>query len=163
MSENTPDAIAADADLSVPAETPVTLRHITAALSVGATAFLMVTCEFLPVGLLPDMSADLGVTHGQAGLTGTIAGIMAAIGAPLVSVLAGTIDRKKVLMFLSAVLAVSCLITALAWSFPVVLFGRVLVGLTIGGFWTVGVGIGAMPGDRRRERYRSGSPSYVSP
>ncbi|TCL62948.1 MFS transporter [Rhizobium sp. BK251] len=143
MSESGSETVVADeVDLDASVAMPVTLPHVLSALSVGATAFLMVTCEFLPVGLLPGIAADLQITHGQAGLTVTIAGIMAAIGAPVVSVMAGTADRKKVLMFLSALLAISSLITALAWSFPIVLLGRVLVGFTIGGFWTVGVGIG---------------------
>jgi len=54
-----------------------------AVASVGVGAFALVTTEFLPVGLLPQIAADIGVSEGQAGLMVTTPGILAAIAAPV--------------------------------------------------------------------------------
>ena len=57
-----------------------------ALLTVAITAFALVTSEFLPIGVLNDISSDLHVSVGTAGLMITLPGIMAAIAAPLLPV-----------------------------------------------------------------------------
>jgi predicted MFS family arabinose efflux permease len=125
-----------------PIPSNLTTSQWLAALSLGATAFIMVTIELLPIGLLPTIAADIDVTHGAAGLLVTMSGVMAAVGAPTISVLAGRTDRKVVLMALSVQLAVSSLLAAAATSFSVLLVARFLLGLAIGGFWTMGISLG---------------------
>ena len=119
-----------------------TARHWLAAGSVGTAAFALVTAEFLPVGLLPAMAADIGITEGQAGLMVTMAGILGAIAAPAVTVGAGRLDRRVVLMVLVGLLVASNLVVALSSSYPVLLLGRLLLGIGVGGFWCIGVAIG---------------------
>lgn len=119
-----------------------TARHWLAAGSVGTAAFALVTAEFLPVGLLPAMAADIGITEGQAGLMVTMAGVLGAIAAPSVTVGAGRLDRRIVLMALVGLLVISNLIVALSTSYPVILLGRLLLGIGVGGFWCIGVAIG---------------------
>lgn len=135
---NAPAAVPAGAET---AHAP-TLTQWFAVLLLSITAFLMVTVELLPVGLLPTIASDIKTTSGEAGLMITITGIMAAIGAPVVSILAGRTDRRIVVMALSALLVVSSLVAALAWSFSAILLARIMVGIAIGGFWTIGVTIG---------------------
>lgn len=113
-----------------------------AVLSVGTGAFALVTTEFLPVGLLPAMAADLGVTEGRAGLTVTMPGILAAIAAPALTVLTGRLDRRIVLWALMALLLISNVLVAIAPSFVPLLIGRLLLGFGVGGFWAIGVAIG---------------------
>src|SRR5580698_8212640 len=63
--------------------------HWRAWLAVGAVAvgaFAFVTTEFLPVGILPQVSTDFGVSPGIAGLMVTIPGFLAAISAPVMMV-----------------------------------------------------------------------------
>ena len=48
-----------------------------ALLTVAITAFALVTSEFLPIGVLNDISSDLHVSVGTAGLMITLPGIMA--------------------------------------------------------------------------------------
>ncbi|WP_019401816.1 MFS transporter, partial [Chelatococcus sp. GW1] len=117
-------------------------RHWLAAGSVGTAAFALVTAEFLPVGLLPAMAADIGITEGQAGLMVTMAGVLGAIAAPSVTVGAGRLDRRIVLMVLVGLLVLSNLIVALSTSYPLILLGRLLLGIGVGGFWCIGVAIG---------------------
>ncbi|MCY1413529.1 Purine ribonucleoside efflux pump NepI [compost metagenome] len=123
----------------VPASAPASWGAVTA---IGIGAFALVTAEFLPVGLLPQIAKDLSVTEGQAGLMVTIPGILAACAALLTIGLAGRFDRRHVLWFLLSLLVVSNLLVASATSFAALLLGRVLLGIAVGGFWTIGGSLG---------------------
>ncbi|HYZ17597.1 MAG TPA: MFS transporter [Candidatus Acidoferrum sp.] len=113
-----------------------------AVLSVAVGSFALVTTEFLPVGLLPSIAASLHVSEGTAGLMVTIPGLLGTLAAPLITVGSGRLDRRFVLWALMALLAASNLIVAVAPAFGEVLVGRVLLGIAVGGFWTVGGAIG---------------------
>lgn len=105
--------------------------------SVTVGAFAFVTTEFLPVGLLPQIAQEFGVTPGTAGLMVTIPGVMAAISAPGMMLGAGRVDRRYILLILSALLLSSNLISAFAPNFAVMLIGRAILGASLGGFWTL--------------------------
>lgn len=107
-------------------------------LSIAIGAFALVTTEFLPVGLLPAIAAELHVTEGVAGMMVTVPGIVAALAAVLVTIGIGKLDRRFVLWGLTAMLLVSNLIVAFSHSFPLVLAGRALLGIGVGGFWALG-------------------------
>ncbi len=113
-----------------------------AVLSVALTATVFCASEFMPVGLLRYVAEGLKVSEGTAGLMATVPGILAAFAAPLVTVAAVRADRRRVLLLLGALLAASNIIAMLAPNFAVLLFGRVLFGIGIGGFWAIGVGVG---------------------
>ncbi len=113
-----------------------------AIVTIGIGAFALVTAEFLPVGLLLHIASDLAITEGQAGLMVTIPGVVAACSAFLTISMASTFDRRYVLWFLLSLLVVSNAITALAGNLYALLSGRVLLGIAIGGFWTIGVSLG---------------------
>ncbi|MEU1880277.1 MFS transporter [Streptosporangium sp. NPDC020072] len=123
--------------------TPVRTGNWTAVVAVALGTFSVVTTEMLPVGLLTAMSAELGVSAGTAGLVVTVPGLVGAIVAPVLVVAVGGLDRRRVLVALAALLAVANLLSALAPVFAVMLAARVLVGLSIGGFWAVAAGLGA--------------------
>jgi predicted MFS family arabinose efflux permease len=138
-----------DASQPVNARAPLsTNRAWTAAIALGIAAFAMVSTEFLPVGLLPGMARDMGVSEGRAGLMVTLPGLLAALAAPLIIALAGSIDRRKLLAVLVGLLVLSNVIVALSGSLLFALVGRVLLGLAVGGFWTIGGSLGPrlMPG-----------------
>jgi predicted MFS family arabinose efflux permease len=113
-----------------------------AVLSVAIGSFALVTTEFLPIGLLPSIAATLHVSEGTAGLMVTTPGILGALAAPLLTVGSGPIDRRFVLWALMALLAASNVIVTFAPSFDLALIGRVLLGIAVGGFWTIGAAIG---------------------
>ncbi len=113
-----------------------------ALIAIGVGAFALVTTEFLPIGLLPQIASDMGVSQGSAGLIVTISGLLAAIAAPITIGLARGFDRRSVLVVLLGLLVLSNVIVALAPSFIVILLGRVLLGATIGAFWTVAGSLG---------------------
>ncbi|MFE3453342.1 MFS transporter [Nonomuraea sp. NPDC059194] len=109
--------------------------------SVAVGTFTIVTSEMLPVGLLTPMGATLGVSAGTAGLTMSAPGVVAALSAPLLAVVAGRVDRRIVLMALMALLAGANLVAAFSPTYAVMLAARVLVGVSIGGFWAFAAGL----------------------
>ena len=113
-----------------------------AVLSMALSAAVFCSTEFLPVGLLRYISQGLGVSEGQAGLMISVPGLLAAVAAPLVTVLVGRQDRRRILWGLGLLLAASNLIAAVAPNFDVLLLGRVLFGIGLGGFWAIGAGLG---------------------
>lgn len=104
--------------------------------SLAVSTFASVTCEFLPVGLLTNIAASLNVSEGTAGLMVTLPGVTAALAGPLLLTASGRLDRRAVLLVLSALLVLSNVLAALAPNLATMLFARVLLGLCVGGFWT---------------------------
>ena len=108
-----------------------------AVVAVMIGIFLLVTAEQLPIGLLSQVASSMGVTPGMAGLMVTVPGVVAAFSAPLLPVAVGRLDRRIMLTALMAVMVAGSVLSALASSFILLLAARVLVGLSIGGFWAV--------------------------
>lgn len=141
------NAQVADATLAVPLAdiAPASAGRAAwlAVLSVAVGAFALVTTEFLPVGLLPSIAAELRVTEGMAGMLVTIPGLVAALAALLVTAGVGKADRRNVIIGLSLLLVLSNLMVALSPSFIPVLIGRAILGVGVGGFWAIGGALGA--------------------
>jgi predicted MFS family arabinose efflux permease len=108
-----------------------------AVAAVTLAAFAFVTTEFLPIGLLPQITGELHLKTGIGGLMVTTTGLVAAMAAPLTTVLAGRVDRRNVLLLLSVLLMAANLVAASARGFAVMLFARGLLGIALGGFWAV--------------------------
>ncbi|NIZ91360.1 MFS transporter [Kineococcus rubinsiae] len=124
-----------------PATDPAARRGWLGVSSVALGSFAIVLSEFLPVGLLTSIASDLDVRIGTAGLMVVVTGLFAAIAAPAVTVAASGLDRRVVLVGLSALLVLSDVLAALAPGFAVLLLARVLLGVSLGGFWATGAGI----------------------
>jgi predicted MFS family arabinose efflux permease len=103
--------------------------------------FAIVTSEILPIGLLTAIGGDFGISDGTTGLTMTLPGIVAAVAAPAVTLTTARLDRRMMLGVLMTVLVVADVLAAAASSYWMLLISRVLVGLTIGGFWSIGAGL----------------------
>ncbi len=120
-------------------ETPTeTIRPAWAAVfSLMLGAFSQVTAEFLPASLLTPIAADLSVSVGAAGqvVTATsFVGIVAGLATPIVT---RSMDRRIVLWLLTVLLVLSNLLSATAGSLPTLLFARVLLGVSLSGFWAM--------------------------
>jgi len=109
--------------------------------AVAAGSFALVMSEFLAIGVLPDVATSMRVTEGTAGLMVTAPGLMAALAAPLLTVAAAKVDRRTVLLAFTVLLIVSNVLAAAAPAFWVLLLARLLLGIAVGGFWTIGVSI----------------------
>ncbi|MEU1348776.1 MFS transporter [Streptomyces sp. NPDC005776] len=117
------------------------LRGRLAVLSVMLGIFAVVTTEILPIGLLTPIGADFAVADGTAGLMMTMPGLLAAFAAPVVTLATARADRRLMLAAFVLLLALANFLTAAATAYWVVLVARVLVGVTIGGFWSIGAGL----------------------
>lgn len=99
--------------------------------------FVLIASEFMPVSLLTPIARDLGVTEGLAGQGITISGALAVLTSLTLSTLAGKANRKYLLLGMTALMAMSGLIIALASSYLVYMTGRAMIGIAIGGFWSM--------------------------
>ncbi|MCX4529690.1 MFS transporter [Streptomyces sp. NBC_01551] len=120
---------------------PSAVRGWLAVLAVTLGIFSLMTSELLPVGLLTPVGAALHVSEGTAALMVTVPGLVAAVSAPLVTVATGRFDRRLVLAVLIAIVGLANLASAFATGFAVVLAARFLIGISVGGFWSVAGGI----------------------
>ncbi|MFJ9635734.1 MFS transporter [Streptomyces sp. NPDC101178] len=112
-----------------------------AVLAVTLGIFSLMTSELLPVGLLTPIGTALDVSEGTAGLMVTVPGLVAAVSAPVVTVATGRVDRRVVLVVLIGLMGAANLASAFATSFTVVLVARFLIGISVGGFWSIAGGI----------------------
>jgi DHA1 family purine ribonucleoside efflux pump-like MFS transporter len=108
-----------------------------AVLSLSLGVFSLVTAEFLPASLLTAMATDLGISNGAAGQTVTATALIGAVAAPAIPVLTGNFDRKRVMLALTALLVLSNVIAATAQSLTMLLSSRVMLGIALGGFWSM--------------------------
>lgn len=105
--------------------------------ALGLGVFGLITAEFLPASLLTPMAASLGVTEGVAGQTVTATALVAMVTGLLITSATKSLDRRWVLMFFTLMQIVSSLLVAFAPSLQVLLLGRLLLGVAIGGFWAM--------------------------
>ncbi|MEU5345919.1 MFS transporter [Streptomyces sp. NPDC020766] len=112
-----------------------------AVVSVMLGIFVIVTTEILPIGLLTSIGSSFTVSDGMAGLMMTMPGFLAAIAAPLVTVATARFDRRLMLCVFMLLLALANFLAAAAPAYWLVLTSRIMVGITIGGFWSIGAGL----------------------
>ncbi|WP_085747370.1 MFS transporter [Pseudomonas sp. R45(2017)] len=108
-----------------------------AVLAMSLAAFALVASEFMPVSLLTPIAADLHITEGQAGQGISVSGAFALITSLLIASVAARIERKQLLLGLTLLMIVSGTVVALAPGYPSFMFGRALIGIAIGGFWSL--------------------------
>ncbi|RWE07238.1 MAG: MFS transporter [Mesorhizobium sp.] len=111
---------------------PLALYALTAgAFGIGVT-------EFVIMGLLLDVSADLGVSISAAGLLISGYALGVVIGAPLLGALTGRLPRKTLLLALMVVFTVGNLACALAPDYWTLMAARVLTAFAHASFFGVG-------------------------
>ena len=108
-----------------------------AVVSLSLGVFGLVTAEFLPASLLTRMARDLGVTDGAAGQAVTATAVVGGIAGTDAAIVTRSIDRRLVLWALTLLLIVSNLLAASAAGLATLLVARVLLGIGLGGFWSM--------------------------
>lgn len=112
-----------------------------AVVSMALGVFSLVTAEFLPASLLTPMAADLRISEGVAGQAVTVTAAVALVTSLLISAATRRVDRRHVLLAFSVLLIVSNLLVAFAPGLTFLLLGRVLLGIALGGFWTMSAAV----------------------
>ncbi|HDY91477.1 MAG TPA: MFS transporter [Pseudoalteromonas sp.] len=109
-----------------------------ALLALTLSAFAIGTTEFVIVGLVPTIAADLGVSLPSAGLLVSLYALGVAIGAPVLTALTGRWNRKSVLLVLMALFVAGNLLAWQAPSYETLIVARILTGLAHGVFFSIG-------------------------
>jgi MFS transporter, DHA1 family, inner membrane transport protein len=127
----------------------VRARPALLALAVGG--FTIGTTEFATMGLLPQISRDLGVSIPVAGHVITAYALGVVVGAPLLTAVAARLDRRVVLVALMAAYTAGNALSSFAGSIEWLVVARFLAGLPHGAFFGVGAATGtAVVGQARR-------------
>ncbi|HST94906.1 MAG TPA: MFS transporter, partial [Microvirga sp.] len=124
---------------------PLALYALTAgAFGIGVT-------EFVIMGLLLQVSADLGVSISAAGLLISGYALGVVVGAPLLTTLTGRWSRKTVLLALMVVFTLGNLACAVAPDYATLMAARVLTAFAHGTFFGVGsvVATSLVPADKK--------------
>ncbi|MBB4187049.1 putative MFS family arabinose efflux permease [Sinorhizobium terangae] len=101
-------------------------------LAVGS--FTMSTVGFVFSSLLPSIAADTHTTIPHAGHLITVFSLSYAVGAPLLSALAGTADRRRLLVAAMLAFVVGNGIAATSVSFTTLLLAQIVMGMASGLF-----------------------------
>lgn len=124
---------------------PIALYALTAgAFGIGVT-------EFVIMGLLLQVSADLGVSIAAAGLLISGYALGVVVGAPLMTTFTARWPRKTVLLALMVIFTLGNLACALAPSYGLLMAARILTAFAHGTFFGVGsvVATTLVPADRK--------------
>jgi len=112
-----------------------------AVISMALCVAVLIASEFMPVSLLSPIATELGVTEGRAGQAISISGIFAVLTSLFVAGLTRQLDRRLVLASFSLILVVSGTIVTFAPNYIVLMIGRAMLGIAIGGFWSMSTSI----------------------
>lgn len=111
--------------------------HWSGVFAMTLCVFALIASEFMPVSLLTPMAQTLRVTEGMAGQGIAISGAFAVVTSLFISVLAGTLNRKTLLLGLTCIMAISGAVIAMAPNYMTYMAGRALIGIVVGGFWSM--------------------------
>jgi DHA1 family inner membrane transport protein len=119
------------------------------ALAIGA--FGIGVTEFAPMGLLPVIAADLGVSVPAMGLLISAYALGVMIGAPLMTLTTGRVPRRLLLIGLAGIFTLGNLLAAVSDGYAMLLAARLLTSFNHGAFFGVGaiVAAGLVPPQRQ--------------
>jgi DHA1 family inner membrane transport protein len=107
-------------------------------LALAAGAFGIGVTEFAPMGLLPVIATDLGVSIPAAGLLISAYALGVMLGAPLMTLTTGRMRRRTLLISHAAIFTLGNILAALSGSYGMLLVARVITSLNHGAFFGVG-------------------------
>jgi predicted MFS family arabinose efflux permease len=134
MSAHTFDAVAAHTAAQGHEAQPA---HWGGVFAMTLCVFALIASEFMPVSLLTPLARDLRMTEGIAGQGIAISGVFAVLTSLCIATVAARIDRKRLLLALTALMGLSGAIVALAPNHLIYMAGRALIGVVVGGFWSM--------------------------
>jgi DHA1 family arabinose polymer transporter-like MFS transporter len=113
-------------------------------LTIGITEFVM-------MGLLPDIAADLKVTIPEAGHLISAYAVGVVVGAPLLVIAGRNVPPKKMLLAMALMLTVFNALSIIAPGYDLLLVTRFLSGLPHGAFFGVGAVIASRLAEKGKE------------
>jgi predicted MFS family arabinose efflux permease len=122
-------------------DTPVSAsgaRTTGAGLSIAILAlagFVIVTTEFLIIGLLPAMARDLGISISDAGLLVTLFAFTVMLFGPPLTAMLSHLDRKRLFVAILVIFAASNALAAVSSNIWVLALARFIPALALPVFW----------------------------
>jgi predicted MFS family arabinose efflux permease len=108
-----------------------------AVLALTLCVSTLIASEFMPVSILTPIASDLHLTEGAAGQAISISGLFALLTSLSIATITRETDRRTLLLVLTLLMLFSGLLVAFAPNFAVLMAGRALLGVVIGGFWSM--------------------------
>ena len=131
-----PRAATAERPAQEPAET-VDTAHWGGVFAMTLCVFALIASEFMPVSLLTPIASALRVSEGLAGQGIAISGAFAVLTSLSISRVSGRVDRRTLLLSLTALMGVSGAVVGAANGYLAYMVGRALIGVVVGGFWSM--------------------------
>lgn len=126
-------------------------KHVNLILfSLALCAFAIGSTEFISVGLLPMISADLSVSLTTAGLTVSFYALGVVFGAPILTAVTSRFNRKHLLLATMLIFIIGNTFAFLSFSFSVLLLGRIISSLAHGIFMSIASTIAADVVDEKK-------------
>ena len=130
------EAIVGQRDLSC-GQARMRLRQWLALVGLTFSAFVFNTSEFMPIGLLTDIAADLGVSEGQVGMIITVyAWAVMILSLPLMMA-SSRFEYRNLLVAVVALFAAGQILSFLATGFTMLLAARIVVACAHAVFWSI--------------------------
>lgn len=107
-------------------------------LALAVAAFGIGTTEFIIMGLLPNLAADLRISIPKAGTLVTGYALSVTLGAPLVALATARLERRLTLLLLTGIFTIGNLFCAIAPTYTLLLLSRILTALCHGAFFGIG-------------------------
>lgn len=112
-----------------------------AVVCMSLLCFVLVSSEFMPVSLLTPIARELSITEGQAGQAIAVSGFFAVLSSLFGNAILSKLDRRSVVLLYTAVMVGSGFAVTFAPNYELFMIGRALIGIAIGGFWSVSTAI----------------------
>ena len=116
---------------------PTRVAHWGGVFAMTLCVFALIASEFMPVSLLTPIASALQVSEGLAGQGIAISGAFAVLTSLTISRVSQLFDRKMLLLALTALMGLSGAVVGLAAGYPMYMAGRALIGVVVGGFWSM--------------------------
>ena len=107
-------------------------------LALAIASFCIGTTEFVIMGLLPEVAADLSVSIPHAGLLVTGYALGVVIGAPIIAIATASLPRKPVLVGLAVLFVIGNFLCAVAPNYWMLMAARVFTAFGHGAFFGIG-------------------------
>lgn len=114
-----------------------------ALFALAVASFGIGTTEFVIMGLLPDIAADLGVTIPAAGLLITGYALGVVVGGPIIAIATAKLPRKTTLIGLAVLFVIGNLLCAIAPGYSLLMAARVVTAFGHGAFFGIGAIVAA--------------------
>lgn len=118
-------------------EKALTLKHWITLVGMTISAFIFNTSEFMPIGLLIDISKDFNMTEAQAGMIITIYALVVMLLSLPLMMLVSKFSYKKLLLSCMVFFGISHILSAISPTFIILLLSRIGVACAHSVFWSI--------------------------